>query len=86
MTCEPEKQLVVETKRQRLTAAYNVRLETMTAELDVSRFNAHIYDWRALRLSEAIRRCWDSRCAQAEDALQRCKENERNRNAVAQSN
>ncbi len=82
MTCDAAKQAVAEARRERATAAYNVQRETMNAELDVSRLNARIYDWGAIRLSEAIRRCWDSRCAQAEDVLARCKEKARHDKAA----
>ncbi len=84
MTCDAARRVAAEARRERATAAYNVQRETKAAELNALRFNAPIYDWGAVRLSEAIRRCWDSRCAQADDALARCKEKARHDKAPLQ--
>ncbi len=86
MSCEAETRALAEMRRRLLDAAYHVQEETATAELDLLRWNTRIYDWGVVRLAEALRRCWDSRCVQAENALERCKEKERNRKAAARMN
>ncbi|MGZ4904803.1 MAG: hypothetical protein ACXV6K_09210 [Halobacteriota archaeon] len=85
MPCKAEERTLAEMRRRRLEAAHHVQLETTTAESELLR-SQRIYDWGAVRIAEAMMRCWDSRCAQAEDALTRCKERERNRKAVARFN
>ncbi len=77
MTCEAEERALAEIRLRRLDAAYHAQLEAAKAELDVLRSSARIYDWGAVRLAEALTRCWDSRCAQAENALERCKQQAR---------
>ncbi len=83
MSCETEEQALGAVRLHRLKATYYMRHETARAELDVLRSDARIYDWGAIRFAEAIMRCWDSRCAQAEGALERCKERTRNKQAAA---
>ncbi len=79
MPCEAEKQTLVEVRYRRSKAAYNVQREKATAKMEALRLNARVYDWGVVRFAEAIKRRWDSRCAQAQEALQRCKEKERRR-------
>ncbi len=86
MPCEAEEQALAAVRLHRLRAAHHVQEETATAELDLLRWDARIYDWGVVRLAEALRRCWDSRCAQAENALERCRSRERNRKAAARTN
>ncbi|MGZ4913189.1 MAG: hypothetical protein ACXV5B_08755 [Halobacteriota archaeon] len=73
MTCETEERKLTEMRRRRREAAYEVRRVTAKAELDVLRLNERIYNWGTVRLAEAMMCFWDSWCAQAEDALERCK-------------
>lgn len=83
MPCEAEEQALATMRLHRLRAAYYVQHETALAELDVLRSDARIYDWGAVRFAETLMRCWDSRCAQAEGALERCKGRTRNKKAAA---
>ncbi len=86
MTCEAEKQVLAKVRRHRLRAAYHVQYETSLAELDVLRSNARIYDWGAVRFAETLMRCWDSRCSQAENALERCRKRTKNKKMSARHN
>ncbi|MGZ4903784.1 MAG: hypothetical protein ACXVIG_04385 [Halobacteriota archaeon] len=86
MPCKAEEQALATVRLHRLRAAYRVQHETALAELDVLRSDARIFDWGAVRFAETLMRCWDSRCAQAEDALQRCKGRTRNKKAAARLN
>ncbi len=86
MTCEAEEQALAKLRLHRRKAAHHAQHEAALAELDVLRANARIYDWGAVRFAETLMRCWDSRCAQAENALERCKERERNKKAIVRFN
>ncbi|MGZ4902889.1 MAG: hypothetical protein ACXV3U_05560 [Halobacteriota archaeon] len=82
MTCEAEEQALAEMHRRRRKAADEVRRVTARAELEVARLNDRIYNWGAVRLAEAMMRLWDSRCTQAANALERCKQRARNREVI----
>ncbi len=86
MSCEAEEQALAKMRLHRLKTAYYVQHEAALAELDVLRSDARIYDWGAVRFAETLRHCWDSRCTQAQDALERCKAKERNKKAAAPMN
>lgn len=86
MPCETEERALAKLRLRRLKAAHHVQHEMALAEFDMLRSDARIFDWGAIRFAETLRRCWDSRCAQAEGALARYKERERNRKAVARFN
>ncbi len=86
MSCEAEELALAKMRLHRLKTAYYVQHEAALAELDVLRSDARIYDWGVVRFAETLMRCWDSRCAQAQDALERCKEKERNKKAAAPLN
>ena len=79
MTCEAEERVLAEILHRRHEAAYEVQRATTKAEFEVLRLNERIFNWGAVRLAEAMMRVWDSRCAQAENALERCKQRARNR-------
>ncbi|MGZ4908814.1 MAG: hypothetical protein ACXVIG_07495 [Halobacteriota archaeon] len=83
MTCKAEEQALADMRLRQIEAAYHAQLETAKAEVDVLRSDARIFDWAAVRLTEAMVRCWDTRCALAADALEQCKKKARNREAVA---
>ncbi len=83
MTCEAEEHALAEIRRQKLNAEHHVQQEKASAESALLRSDAHIYDWGAVRLAEALMRCWDSRCAHAEDALERCKQRHRKGDTTA---
>ncbi|MGZ4847107.1 MAG: hypothetical protein ACXV2B_04515 [Halobacteriota archaeon] len=84
MPCEAEERALAEVRLRRREATYHAQLETAKAELDVLKSDARIYDWGAVRLAEAMVRCWDTRCTQAENTLERCKKQARNRRVVTQ--
>ncbi len=86
MSCEAEAQALAEMRRRLRDATYHVQEETANAELELLRWNERIYDWGVIRVAEALKRCWDTRCMQAEDALERCKKKARNKEAVARFN
>ncbi|MGZ4913873.1 MAG: hypothetical protein ACXV45_06170 [Halobacteriota archaeon] len=86
MSCEAEEQALAKVRLHRLRAAHAVQYETSLAELDVLRSNARIYDWGTVRFAETLMRCWDSRCAQAENALERCKKRTKNEKMAVQHN
>lgn len=73
MTCGAEEQALAEIREQTRNAQERVQREKARAESALLRFNKSTYDWRAVRLAEALMECWNERCAQAEEALERCK-------------
>ncbi len=79
MTCEAEEHALAEIRKLKRNAEQRVQRENASAESALLRSEAHIYDWRAVRLAEAMAHCWDKRCVQAEDALARCKERRKRR-------
>jgi len=85
MSCEAEKQALAEMRRRRSKAACKVQHEKTTAEMDVLRSNARVYDWGVVRFAEAVKRRWDSRCAKAQAALEHCKEREKKKAAARMS-
>ncbi|MGZ4944553.1 MAG: hypothetical protein ACXV6K_09775 [Halobacteriota archaeon] len=82
MTCETEEHALAHIRKQRLNAEHHLQQVKATAESELRR-PQRIYDWGAVRLAEALMDCWDSRCAQAEDALERCKKRHRKGDAEA---
>ncbi len=82
MPCKAEKQALAEIRRRQLRASESFQLETAAAELNILRSNERIYDWSMVRLAEAVARCWDVRCALAEEALARCTEREKQRESA----
>ncbi len=74
MTCEAETPALTEILKQLQNAENDMQQEKAIAEAELLRSDVRVHDWRAVRLAVTLVRSWDTRRAQAESALERCKQ------------
>ena len=77
MACEAEERALAFVREQRRNVERQLQQEKAKAESALLRLNASIYDWSAMRRATRLMQCWGGRCAQAEEALARCREKEK---------